>query len=228
MIMENLLLMMGYGIAFLMAFTSMLIELSNRYGSYFQFTLRSYYSYLYCGAYGLVGFAGYWLYLAGMQSIGPIYTHIEHPVIRTIISAIIIGWSAKGLLDAPLLPSRAREGDHQEPFRFRSILNLLFLNAESQFDNIIARKQRRYFEKSIESFKTGKYHTGKDSDLKKNFEKRVYDFLDLHPHYGDGTAQEIAKFNTFLTQFAKQEDIESSCRFAYRNLGYNLFKALMK
>jgi len=57
--------------------------------------------------------------------------------------------------------------------------------------------------------------------------KRTYDLLDVHPKYGGGNATEIANFNTFMTQLAKQPDIENSFRFAYRNLGYNLFREVI-
>jgi hypothetical protein len=221
--MEDSLLYLGYFIAFLMAFTSMLVELSNKYGSYFQFTMKSYYSYLYCSAYGIVGFAGFWLYQSGMKSFASIDPTIENPIIRIIVTAIIIGWSAKGLLDAPLLPARGNDEDSNEGFRFRVILNFIFLNANNQFDNIIARKQSSYFQNAI-----GKFAKNNNVDTKKVFEKRVYEFLDVHPRYGGGSPTEVAEFNTFMTQFAKQSNIDDSFRFAYRNLGYNLFKAILK
>jgi hypothetical protein len=222
--MENTLIYLGYGIAFLMAFLSMLIELKNKYGPYFQFTAKSFYSYLYCGAYGIVGFVGFWLYQSGMSSVDSTGYNNQNPIIRTVVTAMIIGWSAKGLLDAPLLPASGKNDDN-EGFRFRILVNFIFLNANTRFNNIIARKQRSYFDKCIKAFT--KNDPGK-GDPKKDFEKRVYTFLDVHPGYGSGSAMEVAQFNTFMTQFAKQTDIESSFRFAYRNLGYNVFKAIIR
>jgi hypothetical protein len=223
--MEDLNLYIGYGIAFLMAFTSMLIELSNRYGSYFQFTLKSFYSFLYCGAYGLVGFVGYWLYQAGFKSFDVSANEIDNDIVKTLVSAMIIGWSAKGLLDAPILPAGSKD-ENNEGFRFRLLINFIFLNANSQFDTIIARKQRKYFEVCRQGF-VAKNGGGTNKNIKAIFEKKVYDFLDVHPRYGGGNATEIAHFNTIITQLVKESDIEGSLRYAYRNLGYNLFKAIM-
>jgi len=222
--MENSIIYFGYSIAFLMAFLSMLIELKNHHGSYFQFIAKSLYSYLYCGAFGIVGLVGFWLYQKGIRSVEPSNNNIEDPILKIVVTAVIIGWSAKGLLDAPILPASGND-DNREGFRFRLLIDLIFLNSEFQFKNIVAKKGRSYFKKCIETFKKRDVVNG---DPKRNFEKSVYEYLDFHQNYGGGGAAEVAQFNTFMTQFAKQTDIDSSFSFAYRNLGYNIFNAIMK
>jgi len=204
----------------------MLIELSNKYGSYFQFTLRSYYSFLYCGAYGLVGIVGFWLYKAGFKSVDTNSLEVGNYALKTLVTAMIIGWSAKGLLDAPILPAPGSNEDNSEEFRFRVLLNFIFLNANNQFDNIIARKQSKYFENSKKNF-VDQNPNANNNSIKTIFEEKVYNFLDVHPKYGGGGASEIAHFNTIMTQLVKESDIVKSLRFAYRHLGYNLFKAIM-
>jgi len=106
----------------------MLFELKNKYGTYFQFTLKSYYSYLYCCTYGIVGIVGFWLYQTGINTAEDNLPQIDNAVLKTLGTAMIIGWS-QGIAGYSHLPARDSDKNNGEGFRFRVLLDFIFLNA---------------------------------------------------------------------------------------------------
>jgi hypothetical protein len=219
----TLISVLAYFVAFSMAYTSKAIELSNTYGAYYQFIKLSPRTFFYCGTYGLIGVGGYWLYRSNIKpdlvdtaSIG-----LNSELLVILISAMIIGWSAKGFSDTPLFPYRESEGQTnvKDGFRLSVIISFIFKDNGEQYDLIITKKQKMFFKRCHDDF----VQDGNKGD----FDKAVYDFLNMHPRYGASTdAAGVVKFNAIMQELASQSDLESSMRYVYRNLGYKIFRTV--